>query len=130
MTDLAHVMESLLDRLRKGTLAASTQVVDALLQSLDALRLLKEELVTSQDSGVDIASIIERLESAAEDQAGSEEVESARELETAINLDQDASTKLQEALASGQNRYRTRIELSRETPWAAIRYFQLLSELS
>ncbi len=44
MTELAHVMESLLDKVSKGTLAVSTPIVDALLHSVDLLREMKDSL--------------------------------------------------------------------------------------
>ena len=48
MAGMAHAMENVLDRLRKGTLAVSPQVIDALLHSLDALRLLRDELLSHE----------------------------------------------------------------------------------
>ena len=55
MSKLAHSMESVLDGLRKETLEVTPQLVDALLKCLDVLKILKEELLTSQESEVDIA---------------------------------------------------------------------------
>src|SRR3972149_4612882 len=44
MADLTHAMETALDGLRKGTLAVTTPLVDACLEALDALKLLRNEV--------------------------------------------------------------------------------------
>ncbi len=64
MASVAHVMESLLDLLRNREAAVTTPVIDALLHSLDALRLLKEELVTGRESDVDIDAVVGELDQA------------------------------------------------------------------
>src|SRR3990167_9209434 len=46
MAHLTHAMEDLLDRVRKKTLAVSPAIVDALLMSLDGLKILKDNLST------------------------------------------------------------------------------------
>ncbi len=61
MASLTHAMESLLDRLRKGELETTTGLIDLLLQSLDALRILKEEVITLEHSGFDPSSLVESL---------------------------------------------------------------------
>ncbi len=55
MTDLGHAMETPLDKVRKGTLEPTTQVVDALLHSLDVLQLLKDALVDESMDVVDVS---------------------------------------------------------------------------
>ncbi len=64
MADLTHAMETVLDGVRKGTLNISTALVDACLESLDALKLLRNEVVEREANPVDIASLVERLSSA------------------------------------------------------------------
>ncbi len=54
MAELGHVMESLLDRVRKRTLTVDTRVVDALLRGLDLLRIMKEDLAGLRGITVDI----------------------------------------------------------------------------
>ena len=61
MAELTHVMETVLDGLRKGTHTVDVRMADALLESLDALRLLLTEVVDRQRSPVDIAVLVARL---------------------------------------------------------------------
>jgi len=46
MAELAHDMENVLDALRSHTVRATQRTVDALLEALDALRVLNNEVVT------------------------------------------------------------------------------------
>lgn len=61
MAELTHAMEAVLDGLRKRTLAVSPDLVDVCLESLDALRLLHNEVLERRASPVDIAPLVERL---------------------------------------------------------------------
>ena len=63
MADLTHAMETVLDGFRKGTLGVNTTLVDACLESLDALKLLRNEVVEREANPVDIASLVESLSS-------------------------------------------------------------------
>ena len=58
MTALAHVMETLLDMVRKGTLEVDTQVADALLHGLDTLTLLTEELLEEDAPETDVTDVV------------------------------------------------------------------------
>ncbi|WBL35631.1 chemotaxis protein CheA [Tepidiforma flava] len=58
MASLTHAMETVLDAVRQGRRAPTSDVVDALLAGLDALRVLANEVVTRVDSGIET----ERLE--------------------------------------------------------------------
>ena len=64
MTALAHVMATLLDLVRKGAVAVTTQVADALLHALDALTLLKEELLDENAPETDVTAVVDELERA------------------------------------------------------------------
>jgi len=61
MASLTHAMENVLDLLRHGKAECTTALIDTLLESLDGLRLLKEEVETLQDCGFDPAELVERL---------------------------------------------------------------------
>ena len=51
MASLTHAMETVLDAVRQGKRAPTSAMVDALLEGLDALRVLAQEVVTRVDSG-------------------------------------------------------------------------------
>lgn len=61
MAELTHAMETALDGLRKHTLRVSPALVDACLESLDALRLLLNEVVEGEASPMDINPLVKRL---------------------------------------------------------------------
>jgi len=61
MAELTHALESVLDRLRKRLLEVTPALIDVILASVDALKALRDELVTREESGVDVASAVHRL---------------------------------------------------------------------
>lgn len=130
MAEMAHAMESVLDKVRRGSLMVTTQVVDALLHSLDALTLLKDELISSDVSDVDIDATVAELERAAASDGDADSSQASDGALTSVELDQEGKAKLESLLASGQNAYEVTVTLSPETSWAAVRCFQLLENLS
>lgn len=62
MAHLTHALETVLDRLRKGHLSVTAELVDVMLASVDMLMALKEEVVTLQESGVDVDAAVEWLQ--------------------------------------------------------------------
>lgn len=63
MAALTHAMETVLDRLRHGALAATSALVDRLLEATDVLKVLATEVETLEQSDVDVDSQIRALES-------------------------------------------------------------------
>lgn len=61
MASLTHGLESVLDYLRKGKIEKCTALIDLLFRSLDALRTLKEEVVTREHSGLDTSDLVQSL---------------------------------------------------------------------
>lgn len=62
MALLAHGMEDLLAELRQGTLEVAPQLFDLLFDCLDALGAMLEDVIADRESGVSLASIMDRLE--------------------------------------------------------------------
>jgi two-component system, chemotaxis family, sensor kinase CheA len=129
MSKVAHAMESILEGLRKGTLKTSPLLVDALLNSLDVLKQLKEELITSEESDVDIATIVANLESAARmDKPGTDSGQATRTEK--LVLDNDSRSKLKTAIDNGRNIHQVNVSIDKTSSWAAVRCFQIVNELS
>lgn len=49
MSQLAHDMEDLLDRVRKGTLAVAPMLIDLLFECVDILNTMLEDMVAERD---------------------------------------------------------------------------------
>ena len=128
MSHLAHGMENVLDKVRKGTLAVSSVVVDALLKGLDGLRILREELITGEESKADTNTILVELEAAmlsgeTNPQAGIQNGENQF-------LDNEYKAKLEEGLSKGEHAYRVKVVVNKVTTWVSVRCFQVAQELS
>ncbi|MCH9010908.1 MAG: chemotaxis protein CheA [Chloroflexi bacterium] len=129
MTALAHVMETLLDNVRKGTQEVTTEVIDALLHSLDGLNLLKDELIDDDAPETDVTSVIEELERATRDGEGAAGAGNPGNIELKVALDEQATAKLRLFEETGGKTRLVRIAFFKETEWAAVRCFQALDAL-
>ena len=129
MTDLAHAMESLFDLVRQGGIAVSTPVIDALLHSLDVLRVLRDDLANSEDSKVEIEPVVQELETVIAEASGSAPARRATAAPS-LTLDKTALQTLQTAQITGQSIFRVKVSLDPESTWASVRCFQVLQGLS
>jgi two-component system chemotaxis sensor kinase CheA len=62
LRDLAHKMESLLDRLRKDKIVLSADIVDLLFEGIDRISSILQELIGGADLGVIVHDLIQKLE--------------------------------------------------------------------
>ncbi len=104
MAELTHAMESLLDRLRSHTLSVSTEIVDALLYGLDALKVLKEDITSPEESDLDITPIVAAIKAVTSDEAAGK---AARKVE--LTVDQTVREDVQAALAGGQSVFQVEV---------------------
>lgn len=58
MTDLTHALETVLDMLRRNDIQATSQLINACLAAVDHLRMLRNEVSSSQVCGVNVEEII------------------------------------------------------------------------
>jgi two-component system chemotaxis sensor kinase CheA len=61
MADLTHAIETLFDEMREARLSPTQVIIDELLVAIDILKALRDEIVTRQPSGVDVAALLARL---------------------------------------------------------------------
>ncbi len=61
LVDLTHTLETVFDGIRKNQLTISTLLIDTCLEAVDALRLLRMEVVENRASAIDIHPILENL---------------------------------------------------------------------
>ncbi len=129
MTALTHAMEDLLDRVRKGTLDITEEIIDALLLSLDGLKVLKDGLAADADAEppLDVDAIVAALRRTAE--TGPAPEQAAAPSDEPPALDETATERVREAFRAQRTVIRVRASLDPESDWRAVRCFQLLNEL-
>ncbi len=66
IADFTHALETLLDRMRRGNLSATTERVSLLLKSVDALRELLDTIDSKEPPSAEIANLVLKLEQTAE----------------------------------------------------------------
>ncbi|MHB8172824.1 MAG: Hpt domain-containing protein, partial [Thermincolia bacterium] len=96
MAQLTHAMENILDKLRRDQLTLTTGVMDVLFEALDLLRVLKEEIITLEESDVDLTGMLEKL-AAVTNQEGGKPIAKAGKEESKLELDSHEQQMLKEA---------------------------------
>ena len=131
MAALTHAMEDALDKLRSGSLVVSPELVDALLESLDALKLMKESLASGGEAEVDIAVMVGALRDVVKPAGAVAAAEETKvSLYAAVAADPAATERLEGASSNGLNLHHVRITIEQESDWAAVRCLQVVNELS
>jgi two-component system chemotaxis sensor kinase CheA len=124
MAGLTHAMESVLDNIRNGILAPSSAVIDALLASVDALHVLNEEVLTREESEIEVDSLVTRLREIAG-------AEPARPAPVSRQVTpREAATVADAIVAEGLQGYEIDVTIEPGSDWPAVRAFQSLMELA
>jgi len=126
MANLTHAMESLFDKLRKNELKVSTELIDILLEALDALKVINNEIITKEESDIDVDSQVNKLESF----AGKKKKDASvpQEADILVSNEEDKN-KVAQAEIKGLQVFDVKISLSKECPMPAVRFFQIVEEL-
>jgi two-component system, chemotaxis family, sensor kinase CheA len=127
MSKVAHSMETALDKLRSEKIQITTELIDALLKGLDTLKALRETILSEDEaSDLDILEITRNLERIARGETASERSESKK----VITLNSEVNQRVQAAREKGYIAYSINVGLDTQTTWAAVRLFQLVTELT
>ena len=130
MAHLTHAMEDLLDRVRKGTLAITPEIVDALLMSLDGLKILKDNLSEDgEGDSIDTQPIVDALNTAASAGAAPEATSSQPSLHAALAADEDLRSLVEEASGEDHPVLHLKVQIDAASDWKAVRCFQVINEL-
>lgn len=133
MTEVAHAMETLLDRLRNRKLELNSLIVDALLCGIDAIKSLTQEVVAGSEGGTDVQATVSRLAAATENRAqgdsGSCEKPGQPDADSGLALDEEAQQKLSDAASDGLTAYQIRVSIQPGSEWKAVRCMQALGAL-
>ena len=126
MAALAHVMETLLDLVRNGATEVNTQVADALLHGLDALTLLKEELLDEDAPETDVTGVVEELEQVIDMSSSGDSAVQSKGLDTEVVLGEEQMARLEFNRETGQAVFEITVSFDPSSDWAAVRCFQAL----
>ncbi|MBN1162083.1 MAG: chemotaxis protein CheA [Dehalococcoidales bacterium] len=128
LSDLAHAMESVLDQVRKGMLAVSPSIIDALLHGLDVMRLLRKELDSPDSKPADITNAVAELSALVT--TNEQPVKQVAEHSGVLVPDAEAQTRLEKACQEGKQAYFIKVSFNKESHWTAVRSFQVINSLS
>ncbi|MGE3075684.1 MAG: chemotaxis protein CheW [Dehalococcoidia bacterium] len=130
MANLTHAMETVLDAVRQGRKSPTSEMVDALLAGLDALRILANEVVTRIDSGVETASLEADLLAVleADDAPDAAAADDAVGAGVALNLAATVIASAAEGIESGKSCFLVEVQIEPECQLPSIRCYQVLQE--
>jgi two-component system chemotaxis sensor kinase CheA len=128
LSNLAHAMEDVLDHIRKGVLAISPSIIDALLHGLDVMRLLRKEMVSPNAKPTDISDAVAELNATitVEEQSSEQRIDQP----STLTLDDGAKAKLKKVYREGKQAYSLKISFEKQSKWEAVRSFQVINNLS
>lgn len=128
MAQLMHAWETLFDKVRKSELSVTTELIDLLLDCLDALKVLKDECYTLKASDVDIESLSNQLLAFAEGKAqlGTMATSVAR---AELSLDEAQMDTLSRAEIAGSTAFTIKVKVADECPMPSVRLYQVVEEL-
>jgi two-component system chemotaxis sensor kinase CheA len=129
MAGLTHAMEDLLDRVRKGTLPVTPEIVDALLASLDGLKVLMAGLADGEEATLDIEPLVGQLRGIIDPASTAGAAQSGPSI-AEIGSTPEAMARLTAAAEAGTPVYHVTVRIDPESDWAAVRCFQALNELT
>ena len=132
MADLTHAMEDVLDRLRKGSLAVTPELVDVLLQSLDVLKAMRRCLVSEEEESPRIEPLVAALGGIGDEGNGNAPAEPAEHppLEQVLASDPAAIAELRTAEEDGRGPFRVVAAVDSGADLPSVRLLQLLTKLS
>lgn len=129
MAALTHAMEDALDRVRKGTLPVTPELVDALLWSLDGLTALKARAAEGEDGGFDIEPLVTTLRTLTGENVPGAAPQGAA-TSAPLDIPELARPLVDAARALGQRGYQVIITFNDGSDWLAVRNFQALAALA
>lgn len=128
MASLTHAMETVLDAVRQGRRAPTSEVVDALLAGLDVLRELLLEVTTRVDSGIETIELERALHAVLEPEpAPGDHSEAPGSRDRAVPAELTRSVRAD--IDRGRAAYRVDVTIEDTCQLPSIRCFQALQEL-
>jgi len=128
MVNLTHSMETALDCLRKHTIVVTTNLIDLCLEATDALRNLREEVITRQECGVAVDVLTDRFSALV--LAGTTSPAPAAKVEAPTEVKKPTDTLVPATRVKNEgNGFVIRVEISQNSIASAARAFQVMMEM-
>jgi two-component system, chemotaxis family, sensor kinase CheA len=123
---LTHRLETAFDGIRKGTLAVTTSLVDVCLEAVDALRLLRDEVVSGEQSDVDVPAIVNKFTLVSADTGPViQQAEQAKKVVQPVKPD-GAESLPKMVISNGKHALAIEAAISPDSIASAARAFQLM----
>ncbi|NLF52590.1 MAG: chemotaxis protein CheA [Leptolinea sp.] len=132
MVNLTHSMETALDCLRKHTLPVTTTLIDLCLEATDALRALREEVITRTESVVEVDLLTDRFSAlvlAGGNPPTKEPPSKPAKPAAEVSASPGAQQKTGSVKGKKAGGYTIRVEISQNSIASAARAFQVMMEL-
>ncbi len=142
MSEVAHKGENVLDKIRKGEMEVTPEIVDLMFECLDALNAMKDMVANGEDPVMDVEELLEKLENASGaapskpkeetvEEKEEKEVSQKKEVSTNIDIELNEYDKLilEEASQKNLNIYYIEVELSPDALMKAVRAFMVFNKL-
>jgi len=136
MGELTHAMEDVFDRLRNNTLTVHPSMVEALFQSLDMLKTLKEEIAATGNATTDTTELTARLRAVlnsadpSSPASGEEEPKPAGRVDLKhAEMTEAAQLAAQEARKDGHEIYTLTVSLAQDCLMKSVRALMVLQSL-
>ncbi|HEX7555553.1 MAG TPA: Hpt domain-containing protein, partial [Leptolinea sp.] len=133
MVNLTHSMETALDCLRKHTMPVTTGFIDVCLEATDALRNLREEVITRAESDVAVDALTDRFSELVLVNKPITEI-LVKPVAPVIPIynppaNLESTNKVEPALTDSPTGILVRVEISQNSISSAARAFQVMMEL-
>jgi two-component system chemotaxis sensor kinase CheA len=128
MAELTHTLETILDEMREARLTPTRTLVDKLLATVDVLKTLRDEIISQQSSGVDVASLLAQLDALKSGDDDSEKT-SATSSSEVRQLTPEQTTQVAEMQQAGQTIVEIEVVTAAEVFAPAARLYQVAMAL-
>lgn len=129
MAEMTHYLENVLEKLRNKELEINSHLIDKLLETLDALKVFREEIAKDEEGSDDFSELVKELAKfCGEEVTGSDEV--TQELSGKNIRDKEIIAELIAAEeVKGNQIFKIDIELLSDCSMPSVRIFQMYEEL-
>ncbi|MFD2638294.1 chemotaxis protein CheW [Piscibacillus salipiscarius] len=129
LSKLTHQLENVLDLIRNQELDVTSNVLDVMFESLEALETMVEDIVNGGNGQKEIQVILDQLNKIESGEELSEPISSSNtsNVQTNLNLDEFELTVVEQASAQGQNIFDITISIDEDCLLKAARVYMVFN---